>query len=349
MSGRRGVTRLLVLGLVVGVAAACGEGNVTEADQDRLDLPEGYEERYYDGMRYGLFVPPRYDGTRAHPLILRLHGSTDTTSWDLSWYHDPVQAEHAPFVLTPKTLVRSNGWGTSWGRGHSPDMQRTLDVMEQLKQEFRIDTTRLYVHGSSMGGFGVFSLLAKEPGRFAGAFSICGGGDPATAEAVMQTPLWIFHGSDDPVVPPSRSRNIYRAILEAGGRYVRYTEYPGVGHEAWEPAWQEPSLEAWLLAQRRGEVHRPPARVTGVRSGPIDRRRVTIRWDESVAATGPDEQVWFYRIFRDQLPVGEVDAGATFFEDAAVEAGRTYVYSVEAVNYFFGVSPRSEFLSVVVP
>ena len=32
----------------------------------------------------------------------------------------------------------------------------------------------------------------------------------------------------------------------------RYTEFPGVGHNAWSPAWDTPGLWEWLVAQRRG-------------------------------------------------------------------------------------------------
>jgi predicted peptidase len=68
------------------------------------------------------------------------------------------------------------------------------------------------------------NLLAKEPGRFAAAFSIAGGGNPQTAEKLVDTPLWIFHGSEDAVVPVSYSRNMYNAIRAAGGTKVRYIE-----------------------------------------------------------------------------------------------------------------------------
>jgi hypothetical protein len=40
-------------------------------------------------------------------------------------------------------------------------------------------------------------------------------------------------------------------MKQLGGGKFRYTEFPGVGHDSWKPAFSEPELLPWLLAQRR--------------------------------------------------------------------------------------------------
>ncbi len=306
-----------------------------------ISLPNGYENRYYQGMRYGLFIPPSYDPTQSYPFIISLHGSTDTVSWDLSWYHDPIQATDPCFVITPKSLVANNGWGNSWMSTYSTDLRKTMDVVDSLMTEFNIDTTRLYIYGTSMGGFGVYSALANEPGRFAGAFSICGGGNPEKASRIMQTPLWIFHGSDDPVVPVGYSRDMYQAILQAGGTQVRYTEYPGVGHAAWTPAWQELTLESWLLAQQKGIVHSWPDTLKNFSCEIIYTDQVKISWNPPSNQTNPDNQIWYCRIFRDSQLIGEVDNVVTTYIDSTVVSSSTHLYNAASVNYFFKESRRT--------
>jgi len=37
--------------------------------------------------------------------------------------------------------------------------------------------------------------------------------------------------------------------LEVAKANFHYTEYPGVGHNAWDKAYAEPELIPWLLAQ----------------------------------------------------------------------------------------------------
>src|SRR5207245_9187046 len=63
------------------------------------------------------------------------------------------------------------------------------------------------------------------------------------------TPVWLFHDAADRTVPPTDSRGLAEALRRAGAP-VRYTEYPGVGHNSWESAYNEPELWGWLWAQR---------------------------------------------------------------------------------------------------
>jgi predicted peptidase len=79
-----------------------------------------------------------------------------------------------------------------------------------------------------------------------------GGEDPSAylARLVGPTPVWNFHGSDDPLIPVSEGRRMAEAMRAQGGE-VRYSELAGVGHNAWDPAYYNPDLPAWLLAQHR--------------------------------------------------------------------------------------------------
>jgi predicted peptidase len=62
-------------------------------------------------------------------------------------------------------------------------------------------------------------------------------------------PLWIFHGDKDNVIPAANSRMIVN-LLSPKNKKVKYTEYPGVGHDSWKNAFQEKELLPWLFAQR---------------------------------------------------------------------------------------------------
>ena len=212
---------------------------------------EGYTESHFKSLRYGLFKPPGYDPKKSYPLIVYLHGSTDTVSRNLSWYHRDVQMKNPAFVLTPKCEVADQGWGNTWQTGHTLATSRTLKLVDSVMNVYNIDQNRLYLYGVSMGGFGVFSILAKEKGKFAAAYSVCGGSDPNAASDLLGTPLWIFHGEADDIVPVNLSRDVYKEIIKLGGKKVRYTEYPGVKHNSWENVSRETSLESWLFSHHK--------------------------------------------------------------------------------------------------
>jgi predicted peptidase len=40
-------------------------------------------------------------------------------------------------------------------------------------------------------------------------------------------------------------------LVNAAGGNAKLTIYPGVGHNSWEPAYREPELIPWMLAQHK--------------------------------------------------------------------------------------------------
>jgi predicted peptidase len=77
----------------------------------------------------------------------------------------------------------------------------------------------------------------------------------AAAAHTKGLPIWIFHGAKDDVVPTVQSRKLVQAMRDAGTD-VKYTEYPDIGHGAWEPAYADEELWKWLFAQRLAKPSR---------------------------------------------------------------------------------------------
>ena len=132
--------------------------------------------------------------------------------------------------------------------------RRLVQLIQSVCAQFSIDQRRVYATGLSMGGAVTWSIVAMHPSKFAAAAAICGPCDPSTAPKIARhdIAIWAFHGADDPRVLAESSRAMAAALREAGGR-PRYTEYPGVGHDAWVDAYQDPELHTWLFRQRRSD------------------------------------------------------------------------------------------------
>ncbi|NLD71387.1 MAG: prolyl oligopeptidase family serine peptidase, partial [Chloroflexi bacterium] len=60
------------------------------------------------------------------------------------------------------------------------------------------------------------------------------------------TPVWVFHGAKDEVVPLEHSMAMADALERAGGN-VRLTVYPEAGHDAWTETYDNPALYEWFL------------------------------------------------------------------------------------------------------
>ncbi|HYE20420.1 MAG TPA: prolyl oligopeptidase family serine peptidase [Tepidisphaeraceae bacterium] len=132
----------------------------------------------------------------------------------------------------------------------STPMRLALAALDQVRKEFSTDEKRVYITGLSMGGYGTWDAIARRPDFFAAAVPICGGADEKTAEAIKGVPIWVFHGGADKVVPTERSRNMVEALKKAGGE-VKYTEYPGVGHDSWSKTYADPEVWRWMFGQVR--------------------------------------------------------------------------------------------------
>ena len=143
-----------------------------------------------------------------------------------------------------------------------------IAALDREATEFHTDPERTYLSGLSLGGYGAWELARLHPQRWA-AIAISSSGVfwsyaperwqqvstlPAEyAHAIGHTPVWLFHGSDDNIVPARESELMFEAIKAAGGR-VRLWLFQGLKHDCWTSAYNEPELPRWLLAHRTANL-----------------------------------------------------------------------------------------------
>lgn len=219
--------------------------------------------------RFQIYVPPNFADDRPWPVVLFLHGRGEGGSdgrLQTSVGLGPAIRRHPerfPVVAVFPQAARGHDW-----RG--PMTDRAVAVLERAMEEFPGDRRRVYVTGISMGGYGTWRLALKQPQRYAALAPICGGLDtpwrPAralskeevaappepyakAAERLKHLPAWIFHGDEDDINPVTESRVMVRALQAVGGK-VRYTEYPRVGHNSWDRAYDEEEFMPWLLSHQ---------------------------------------------------------------------------------------------------
>jgi predicted peptidase len=214
---------------------------------------------------YRLFEPQGVSPGAKLPLILFLHGAGDRgtdnvgqTYWASQLVDHTRGGQYAAYVLAPQ--INTNQWFSSSGSQPTEAMSLTIDALKQVMATQNVDPTRVYVTGVSMGSFGTWDILRRDPGVFAAAVPMSGGGDPSTASLVKDTPIWAFHGSADSIVPVDSTRNMIAAVRAAGGD-PKYTEVPGGDHFIWPAIYGDASntLYPWLFSQRLGSSILAPA------------------------------------------------------------------------------------------
>ena len=210
-----------------------------------------------DTMRYRLMMPLDYDSAKKYPVVVCLHGSSGSghdnikqiaTCLPATWLSNEENRKKYPAILFVPQCPERMTWG---GLRGAPSVEAlVIETLLDLETVLPIDTTRRYIAGNSMGGYGAWRLAATYPEMFAAAIPICGGGDPLLAQQLTKIPIWAFHGEKDMNVPVSGSRDVIDAIEKAGGKPI-YTEFPGKAHDIGKEVISTPGLLDWLFAQSK--------------------------------------------------------------------------------------------------
>ena len=220
-----------------------------------------------DTLPYRLYRSQKADTmSEALPLVIFLHGAGERGNDNcmqlkhcIKYFLDDSVTSRYPFLLMVPQCPNERRWvNTDWSLPeHTMDsiptaeLRGVMTVLDSLIECGAVDSTRVYICGISMGGYGTWDALQRWPEKFAAAIAICGGGDSAYAESMKAIPIYIFHGLQDGVVMPSRSIQMYDALREAGNTGAILVTYPELGHGCWDEAFSTPGLFKWLFGKKK--------------------------------------------------------------------------------------------------
>lgn len=216
-----------------------------------------------DTLPYRLYRSEKADTiTEVLPLVVFLHGAGERGNDNVLqlthcvryFLNDTVTSRY-PFLLMAPQCPQGKRWvNTDWSLPKhqmeskpTAEMRGVLTIIDSLIESGTVDSTKVYICGLSMGGFGVWDALQRQPKRFAAAIAICGGGDPAYATALKDIPIYIFHGMRDEIVTPLRSIQMYNALTHAGSHKAILVAYPELAHGCWDKAFSTPGIFKWLF------------------------------------------------------------------------------------------------------
>lgn len=168
-----------------------------------------------------------YNGTGPSALVVVLHGmgGDENSMFDSYGGAFKPAAEKAGFIaVCPKGRDSASMY-----RGSAE--QDVLDVLAEVRRDYKIDANRIYLMGHSMGGYGTWSIAMAHPEIFAAIGPISGGGSAAGMAKIAKIPEYVVHGDNDPTVPVTQSRTLVEAGKKAGANIV-YVEVPGGTHSS---------------------------------------------------------------------------------------------------------------------
>ena len=202
-------------------------------------------------LPYLLHVPAKYNEEREKrwPFILYLHGGSargdDLERLRTSGLPKRLEQDRDfPFIVASPLLPEGEIW---------TDVGALGALVDQVARLHRVDASRIYVTGHSMGGRGALYVAYKQPGRFA-AVAALSPYHPITAWSrnLTHVPLWLVHGAKDAQAPIRDSEELAHAIEKAGGK-PRFTPLPEADHFILD--WYDrDEIFDWLLEQPKAEA-----------------------------------------------------------------------------------------------
>jgi pimeloyl-ACP methyl ester carboxylesterase len=191
------------------------------------------------------------DTLKKWPLIIFLHGGSQRGTnlrrlYDTGIPDQVYRGRDFPFIIISPLCPLHLRWSTDdW----FPTFYRDITA------RYRIDTTRIYLTGLSLGGEGTWYLAARYPEKFAAIAPISG----FTSESdyinkhisnLIDIPIWAFHGKIDNVVPFEETERMVRKI-EQKNKNLRFTAEPAVGHWMHWIVYPWKELYNWFLKYKK--------------------------------------------------------------------------------------------------
>jgi len=212
-------------------------------------------------LNYIATFPQKYEKTNdSYPLILFLHSQAERgTNISLLVNYEnrdclsplALKDKQFPFITISPLCPKNIGW---------PFINRRLNLLlKDVTKKYRINTSKIYLTGVSMGGMGVWSLAMDHPKWFAAIAPISGCIIfPMTImkpRALRNIHVWAFHDRFDTTLPIKFEEGKVKRVIKAGGN-VKYSISETGNHEIWREIYAKPDIFNWFLGIEKKKTGR---------------------------------------------------------------------------------------------
>ena len=208
-------------------------------------IPGGYDFWVYTPQDY-------YYSLESTPVIIFLHGrSLCGRNLNMVKRYCPLDAIVRGRQIEALVIVPQNPGG-AW------NPKKINDVLEWTKKHYAMDSTRVYVIGMSLGGYGTLDFAGTYPDKVAAAMALCGGCSLKDVSGLGKLPLWIMHGTADRAVPIKQSKVVVEQLqtLDEDKR-LRYDWLKGASHGALARIMYMTKTYEWLFSHSLLDNNRP--------------------------------------------------------------------------------------------
>jgi len=215
------------------------------------EKPKAFRERT-TGRRYWMYVPSTYSTDREWPMVISLHG---TYGWDGAWRQAMewkyVAEQHGLLVAAPEMRSVQGILPTVdalWLKDLARDEELILAMIDEIAEKYRVDRKAILLTGFSAGGYPMYYVGLRNPGRFGMLIArACNSAHkifervPVTDEA-RKLPVTIYWGKDDLGAIHKESWRAFRWLRERGFKEAKrkvvqggHLRRPELAYQYWKP------------------------------------------------------------------------------------------------------------------
>lgn len=197
------------------------------------------------GYNFWVYTPSDYEGKGGHsfPLIIFLHGASlcGNNLQRVLRYGTLDAIEKGKKI--PMLVVAPQNSGGAW------KPEKLNDILEWMEDNYEVDTTRVYVLGMSLGGYGTMDFVATYPEKIAAGMALCGGCSLKDVSGLGKVPFWIMHGTADKAVSIKQSQSVVNKLKEDGNdKLLRYDWISGGSHGLLARVFYLQKAYDWLIS-----------------------------------------------------------------------------------------------------
>ena len=215
------------------------------------------------GYNFWVYTPHNYEQLGEEtPVVIFLHGAS-LCGHNLASVrrYGPLQAIQMGLEI-PALIIAPQNPGGAW----SP--RKLNDLLEWTKANYACDSTRVYVLGMSLGGYGTMDFCGTYPEKIAAGIALCGGTTLKDKQGLGNLPFWIMHGTADRAININQSKVVVNALVaEKNDQRLRYDWIAGASHGALARVFYLGKTYDWLFSHRLADEGRPVNRSINISQG----------------------------------------------------------------------------------
>lgn len=213
-------------------------------------------------LPYRLLLPKNFNKQKKYPLIITLHNSSrigNDNERQLEhltkiWIRPEIYDKYSAIVVAPQFYSRSSTYSDGENgiliSKPSNDVNLLLTLLDEIEKKYRIDKSRIYLIGYSMGASTAQNLINMAPEKFAAIVSVSAVPDLSNIPSLKNKSILLIHGKLDIDNPYSGSEVLYSKLN--GNSKLFFKTYSNLNHHNITiPLLLSEELPKWIFKQKQ--------------------------------------------------------------------------------------------------